>query len=618
MEEKRDHLEQDCPMGAPAGNMDLDAVSPGETNTFEGNPLREELPEEDGVFAFSPSDFAYAPRPDRKRKKSRVKKKALTLKKKIALTLLLSFAIVGLLIGGIYLHRLKTNPSAFFMSAGATPTPVPEAMAEAVVNTTPSPTPEPTATPSALDLLTAQADTDMMNNIINIALIGVDYAEERETWNGKHEYHADVIMIMAVNFDEKRVDLISIPRDTYANIPGIRGVYKINASINCGGGFEAEGGAGFLKTCETASWMLGGIPVEYYYAVTMPAVKELVDAFGGVDYDLELSFTMAGRKYYKGQQHMNGQGVLDYLRVRKNISSSGDLNRINRQKDMLVALFQQMQSNNLIVRIPDMINAFDGQLFTNCTLSQTAALARFAYDLDADNIGMYSMDGRMRNIFGWNFVLTDQEKRVDIIKEVYGVDVPEELAYSATYAQYLWQSMLAERYLKTTSSFKNKVTQAVKQGSLEPEYSGGGSYDEPDMDSGSSSDSGYTGDGDFILMGTPGKLPLKKNTLASPILPGDGVLGYTQSAYDAYLGFISAYEEVQADLEYANEQAEKYLNGEDNKLSGAASSLSSANNRLKNYATSAASQFDISGGFNWNQHFYVTDPDYNEIYVDFR
>ena len=88
----------------------------------------------------------------------------------------------------------------------------------------------------------------------------------------------------------------------------------------------------------------------------MPAVKGLVDAVGGVDYDLELSYTMMGRRYRAGQQHMDGQGVLDYLRVRKNVSEGGDLNRINRQKKMMIALFQSMQQQNLILKISDIIN----------------------------------------------------------------------------------------------------------------------------------------------------------------------------------------------------------------------------------------------------------------------
>ncbi len=199
------------------------------------------------------------------------------------------------------------------------------------------------------------------------------------------------MMVAAINFDENRVDLISLPRDTYAKIPGVKGIYKLNASLNCGGGYEAAGGAGFLKTCEAASWMLGGIPINYYYAVTMPAVKQLVDAVGGVDYNLEMTYTMMGRRYTAGPTHLNGQGVLDYLRVRKNIQSGGDLNRVNRQKKMLIAIFKSLQEQNLILKVPEILSSFDGQLYTNCTLGQTAALTKFGYGLDGGNIGMYSM-----------------------------------------------------------------------------------------------------------------------------------------------------------------------------------------------------------------------------------
>ena len=304
--------------------------------------------------------------------------------------LVLALAAAGL----IYFNNLRNNPASFFELHGATPTPGGAALTPAP---SAGPTDEPTTSPTIdpYTELQQQADTSIMKNILNVAFIGVDYAEERLSgYGGKAEdnaFHADVILVLAINFDENRVDMISIPRDTYAKIPGVKGIYKINASLDCGGGLFAENGAGFEKVCEAASWMLGDIPVDYYYAVTMPAVKQLVDAVGGVDYDLELDFKMQGRTYQKGQQHMDGQAVLDYLRVRKNVVSSGDNNRVNRQKKMLVALFQSMQQQNLILKIPDILSAFEGQLFTNTNLSQTAALALFAYGLNSDSIGMYSM-----------------------------------------------------------------------------------------------------------------------------------------------------------------------------------------------------------------------------------
>ena len=555
-------------------------------------------PRDDGeLVSFSPSEYLSGERSS-VHNKSR-KRRRMSAFSKGMLVLIPLLLIVMLILVRIYYDRLSRDPASFFAvrstPAVSTPAPTSEPVVQDAAPVI-TPVPTPTATPTALEMLQAQADTETMNNIINIALIGVDYAVERETWNGKHEYHADVIMVMAVNFTEKRVDLISIPRDTYAEIPGVKGIYKINASINCGGGFEAEGGAGFLKTCEAASWMLGGIPVDYYYAVTMPAVKELVDIFGGVDYKLDVSFSMAGRKYFRGMQHMNGQAVLDYLRVRKNVAKSGDNNRINRQKEMLVALFKQVRANNLLLKIPEIISTFDGQLFTNCSFSQTAALASFAYDLDPDRIGMYSMDGRYTSIFGWNFTLTDQEKRVGIIRRVYGIEMPINWEYTETYARYRWQSMLAEKYIRTTTKFKDKAAAAIRSGHV----SSGGSNapkEIPTVSSGSG------------IMGYPVRL-FPSGTSAS-------LLFSSQSAYDAYSGFISAYNEVQEDLSYARREAAKYVKQEKNKLSSAVSALSGSAARLKSYANSTNDYLGLGYSFGWSLAYWK-DPDFNEVYVDFR
>ena len=103
--------------------------------------------------------------------------------------------------------------------------------------------------------LKSLADQELLDrDIVNILLIGVDFSEERLTWNGKKEWHSDVMMVLSVNFAENRADLISLPRDTYAEILGVKGIYKLNASLNCGGGlYDAYGDfnpAGLEKVCE--------------------------------------------------------------------------------------------------------------------------------------------------------------------------------------------------------------------------------------------------------------------------------------------------------------------------------------------------------------------------------
>ncbi len=392
-----------------------------------------------------------------------------TARKKKTLRIIL-FSLLGVLLaaflaGFIYWNRLTKRPSEVFQEVSSTPAPTAtpaatEVSAIAGLKVLTSDPFESSASVSPIDM-------SGMDNIVNILLIGVDYAEERETWSGKDGLsaaHADVIIVLAVNFDKQTVDMISLPRDTYTLVPGVSGIYKLNGSLNCGGGLLAENGAGFSKVCETASYLLGGIPVNYYYAVTMPAVKQLVDAIGGVDYKLDISFSMQGRYYYAGKQHMNGQAVLDYLRVRKEASGlepdqTGDAHRVQRQRKMLVAIFEQLKKKNMLSKIPDILDAFDGQLFTNCSFEQTATLALYAYNMPSKNITMQSMVGSGGNLYTWNFSFIKQDKRIEMIRKIYGVVVPRIPEITESYARKVLQVKYADQYINTCAPMTAYVNQ---------------------------------------------------------------------------------------------------------------------------------------------------------------
>jgi len=375
----------------------------------------------------------------------------------IVLACLVGFAAAGGTAAALYLRHLQNDAASLF-APSPTPPATPSPAVTDTVETTPTPTPDPYAQ------LQADADLSMMDNIVNVMLIGVDYSEEREDWDGKSDFHADVMIVVAINFDENTVDLISLPRDTYAKIPGVEGKYKLNASIDCGGGWPTEGG--FEKVCEAAEWMLGGIPVDYYYAVSMPVVKELVDIIGGVEYEIEMDFSMQGREYKAGKQFLDGQAVLDYCRVRKDIAESGDAHRVNRQKEIMLALFEAAQNRSIITKIPQIIDSFEGDLYTNCSYSQTAALALFAYNLSSRNVSMYSMGGEMYDIFNWGYCLTDQWNRISIIHDVYGVWVEEYEKYSADYALKEWGEMKRDHYLEETEKLYEQIEDAFEADAL--------------------------------------------------------------------------------------------------------------------------------------------------------
>jgi LCP family protein required for cell wall assembly len=582
------------------------------------------------VEPFVPTDF-YPSNYVRGKKHRHSRRKRRTL-----WAVLLITGILLLAVGGIFAYVLLLNPSQQFVNASATPQPVGvETMDGSGASITPQITDTPD--PNLYDVISAQADTSMMQNIVNVLLIGVDYSAERETWNGKHEYHSDVMMVAAINFDENRVDLISLPRDTYAKIPGVQGIYKLNASLNCGGGYEAAGGAGFLKTCEAASWMLGGIPINYYYAVTMPAVKQLVDAVGGVDYNLEMTYTMMGRRYSAGPTHLNGQGVLDYLRVRKNIQSGGDLNRVNRQKKMLIAIFKSLQEQNLILKVPEILSSFDGQLYTNCTLGQTAALTKFGYGLDDGNIGMYSMtssSGSNTNIFNWNFCLTDQTKRVQIIKDVYGVDVPKELEYTPDYAKYRWADMIATQYLDTTAPLVEYVSAALAADDLLPTAT-------PTIEPTATPTIGVT-DTPYVTMAptaeptavpTPDPAAITSGTLSKagdPLgavrlsmqqlfpLRGESYRRYSDYSRQMLNDFLTSLDALEEAQSIARKEASKYAAGKSNDLAQAKQDVEDYASHVKTNALALAQEFGYpTGDLIWACR-YEKDPNFNEVKVDFN
>jgi len=624
---KREHQERD---------------SRAEANTQEqrGNESPNQEMTEYGYYTmdvepFVPTDIYPSTQVRGKKKRSHKKKRALW-------AVLLATGILMLAVAGVFAYALLLDPSAQFTDANGPQSTVGVISVDGT-GATPEPgqpTPVVTPEPGLLDAINAQEDKTLsQQRIVNVLLIGVDYAEERETWVGKHEYHADVMIVAAINFDENRVDLISLPRDTYAKIPGVKGIYKLNASLNCGGGFEAPGGAGFLKTCEAANWMIGdAYPVNYYYAVTMPAVKQLVNAIGGVDYNLDVSFKMMGRSYSAGPTHLNGQGVLDYLRVRKNVAGSGDLNRVNRQKEMLIAIFESMQKQNLILKVPDILNSFDGQLFTNCTLGQTAALAKFAYTLDKNNIGMYSIGGNLTNIFNWNYCLTDQNNRVDVIEKVYGKSVPKELEYTADYAAYRWADMIATQYIDTTEPLVGFISEALAADDLLPTATPTleptttpteffvtpvPSSDTPVPTSAPTQEPTSTPEPTIAAEGASytggsslGAVRLSM-TQRRPVL-GENYRRYSQQSRDMFDTFLRSLDDLEEAQAYARKEAAKYAEGRSSNLKQAKQDVADFASHVKTNALSLAQEFGYSTSqFKWSCR-YDLDTSFNEVTVDFR
>ena len=358
------------------------------------------------------------------------------------LWIILSLLLIGFIFCAVNVIRALMQPTAVFAKNAATPIPESTVMAPAfpIATTTPDPdaptadpanaspaTPEPAVPVSAAPAI-PEADT---SNRLNVMLMGIDAKENGGTTSGSMP-HTDVMMVIAINFDENTVDLITLPRDTLTTAPGHYGYYKLNGVFNVGlGGWKKPTGQandladGFLLTCRAAEQWLGGISIPYYYAVDFQAVINIVDAIGGIDYDVDQQFNAfnSNKTYHTGMQHLDGDAVMGYLRIR-NGADGLDSSRTARQRKMMVAIFNKLKSEGTLSMIPSLITAANSGIYTNTTLIQTTSLASYATKLNADSIRTRSMFGEISEIeYDWRYVYVDQQNRIDLIREVFGIEV---------------------------------------------------------------------------------------------------------------------------------------------------------------------------------------------------
>lgn len=201
----------------------------------------------------------------------------------------------------------------------------------------------------------------------------------------------DTIMIAVVDRQSGSVTLISVPRDLYVYIPGWR-VDRVNTA-------EIRGGLGMLY--DTIEYNFGLRPTHVARG-NFTGFMQAIDLLGGVDVQVGgyMSDECGGvyRSYAPGTYHMNGFEALCYVRVRK---ASSDFDRLRRQQEMLVALFQRVVSLEGLTRLPDLYAQFSSLVETDLSLNDLLGLLPVATSVASDpgRLHRYSIDNSMAT--GW-------------------------------------------------------------------------------------------------------------------------------------------------------------------------------------------------------------------------
>jgi anionic cell wall polymer biosynthesis LytR-Cps2A-Psr (LCP) family protein len=206
---------------------------------------------------------------------------------------------------------------------------------------------------------------------------------------------SDVLMVAHIKPNDNKVTLVSIPRDLWVKIPirsDISEYFKINAAYAIGSDdthyplkepkFKGEGGGGVLAKHVVSEVV--GMPIDYFAAISFEGFKDMVDILGEVAVDVPVAFDdyfypvkgleneICGKTaaeidtlhqkysgfqlekqfecryehlhFEKGEQSMNGEAALKFVRSRHSDQHGGDFARSERQKAILVAMKEKIIS----------------------------------------------------------------------------------------------------------------------------------------------------------------------------------------------------------------------------------------------------------------------------------
>ena len=215
---------------------------------------------------------------------------------------------------------------------------------------------------------------------VNVLLLGSDT-------RGNEAGRTDSMILISADTKSKHVSIISIPRDTRVNLPGV-GLTKITHANVVG---EASGGvqAGTLAAVQAASNLLG-VTINDYAKVNFEGFQKVVDAVGGID----VTLPEAVGDLKAGNQHLNGDMALQLARARYGLPD-GDFGRQRDQFYLLSAMGHKMLSIENVPKLPQVLNIIHKDLMdTNLSDAQILALATDFKGVAKDDIKYFQLPGK--------------------------------------------------------------------------------------------------------------------------------------------------------------------------------------------------------------------------------
>lgn len=248
----------------------------------------------------------------------------------------------------------------------------------------------------------SEADSKRKDEFYTFLVVG------RDTGGGGN---TDTIMFCSYDIPHQKLNVMSIPRDTIVDARHPDKNKQINGVWNLGLYYAEKGstktGVDYLK--EAVGDMTGIYP-DFHVVVNWEAFGRLVDAIGGVDF--EVPFDMKYKDPTQnlvidqpgGYRHLSGDDAMQVVRWRHNNSFSvqyadADLGRIRTQQALMKEIIKKCLRIENITKINEFAEIFTEEVETDLTVGNLLAFAQRAIfgGLDMDNVVFVTMPNRAAN-----------------------------------------------------------------------------------------------------------------------------------------------------------------------------------------------------------------------------
>ena len=253
---------------------------------------------------------------------------------------------------------------------------------------------------------------------VNILILGCDTRSSLNIGT-----RSDTMILINVDFHEKKIKVLPIPRDLRVNVPG-HGSDKANSTINSA--YFDDGGIPLtLKTIEE----LLNIPIKLYVEVDFESFKKVIDSIGGLRYVVEKDM------YYfdptdnflinlkEGDQILDGEKALQYVRFRNDeqgdfvVDNDGKVyGRVSRQITFIKELAKKLSEYKNVLKINNLVNIFTNYVETNISSTELLKFAiLFKNTSTEDDLQTFNMPSSNGYIDGISYVIPDEEKIKELV-----------------------------------------------------------------------------------------------------------------------------------------------------------------------------------------------------------